>query len=268
MFSLGLNSIASKHTIGTRNAGLFSNFFAVLAHLDWCERNNRIPVVYWDSVSVYYKQGGYNGSHNVWEYYFEPISSAFYQVGDHIDRNYNAPDGTYLEHGHNFVQALTPEFRKRMNDLINKYIHVKESILKKIEEFYEQKMKNKKTIGFHIRRTDNYLSINVPMQKYIDVAMQYPDYLVLVCTDDQDALEIMKKALGSRVISYDVYRSRGNASIHHHSSYSKALAGEEVLIEVLLLAHCDIFVHAVSHVAGAALYFNPTMPNIFLEPWA
>ncbi|MGB8468142.1 MAG: nodulation protein NodZ [Candidatus Babeliales bacterium] len=260
-------SVQKKHVIGTRGAGFFSNFLAVLNHIAWCERHDKIPVVYWDRESSYYNPNKYPGIKNVWEYYFEPVASLHYTDGDRIHRRYGAPDGTTVITGKgDFTAHFLPEVRQEMFQLIQKYIHIKQRILAKVDSFYEAHMQGRPTVGVHIRRTDNYVSIHVALEEYLKRIQEFPLYQVLVCTDDMYALEYMKDALGDRVIYCDVQRSHNNKPLHHRSKYAKGLLGEEVLMEVLLLARCDSFIHAISNVVCGVLYFNPTMPHIFIDP--
>jgi len=48
-------------------------------------------------------------------------------------------------------------------------------------------------------------------------------------------------------------------------SYARAL-GTQVLMDILLLARCEHFLHAESSVASLASYFNPNMRSYFLDP--
>ena len=41
--------------------------------------------------------------------------------------------------------------------------------------------------------------------------------------------------------------------------------GTQVLLDILLLAKCDHFLHAESSVASLASYFNPAMKSYFLD---
>ena len=41
--------------------------------------------------------------------------------------------------------------------------------------------------------------------------------------------------------------------------------GTQVLIDILLLARCDVFLHAESSVAALASYFNPHMRSYFMD---
>ena len=47
-------------------------------------------------------------------------------------------------------------------------------------------------------------------------------------------------------------------------SYARAL-GTQVLMDILLLAKCEHFLHAESSVASLASFFNPYMKSYFME---
>ncbi len=256
----------NRHIIGVRDFGFFSNFFLVLAHLNWCLKHKKIPVIHWDHEFPYYQPEGYNGSKNAWEYYFKPISNRSYHVGDIIDRRYNAPDRSYIIWW-DYPRML--KYREFFNKLIKKYIHNKESILKKVESFYDKHMKGKKTIGMHIRGTDKHIEApSVSISKFIKQAKTYPkEYQFYVATDEYKLLDTIKKELkGYTIIHYDAHRSDDKEPIHYKKAPNKALLGEEILIETLLLSRCDKFIHAHSNVALAALYFNATLESILLTP--
>ena len=68
--------------------GFFSAFLQVLDNLRWCEQNGYKPIIQWGSDSQYYIPEGYNGSYNVWEYYFEPTGVAITNK-DIIKENHN-----------------------------------------------------------------------------------------------------------------------------------------------------------------------------------
>lgn len=52
--------------------------------------------------------------------------------------------------------------------------------------------------------------------------------------------------------------------LHNQDRHHKAL-GTQVLLDVLLLAKCDQFLHKESNVASLASYFNPHMKSHFLD---
>ena len=54
--------------------------------------------------------------------------------------------------------------------------------------------------------------------------------------------------------------------IHKAGDRHERLMGTQVLLDILLLAKCDHFLHAESSVASLASYFNPYIKSYFIEP--
>lgn len=250
-----------KHSIGVHASGFFSSFTGVLNQLFWCEKNDKIPVVYWDKRSFYYNESGFNGSHNVWEYYFEPVSLLQYDQGDIINYSYSIGPS-------NFYYASTDSLKRaQAYALISKYIKVNKTVQNKIDFFYQQNMLNKNTIGIHLRGTDKYkeeklISVQQIAQVALDCANE--DTQFLIATDEQQLLKALTALLkGHKIIYYDCYRSSNGQPIHHRKP-SPAQAGEDVLVEVLLLSKCDMFIHTLSNVSAGVLYFNPELEHLLV----
>jgi hypothetical protein len=261
----------NKHVIGLHIGaeGLFSELKGTMNHLFYCRRYNKTPVVYWDQTSCYYQSEGYNNSHNVWEYYFEPVSNAKYQEGDYVWHLYGAPDNTGIQ-----VEAesnRSRSFRRMVKDnIIDRYVTVKPNIQKKVNDFYDAHMKDRKTVGIHIRHTDRINDpMKVPFDKIIEQANKYADgnTQFLIATDEEQFLDKARKLLNGRVISYQSYRSKDGSPIHlsKNHNYNRALLGEEALIEVLILSRCDTFLHTISNFSYATLLFNPDLDNVLLS---
>lgn len=256
-----LSNPKNKHVIGARDAGLFSNFLGVLNHLQLCHDNKLKPVVYWDSASKYYVPEGFNGSTNVWEYYFHPVSSLSYTPGDRIHYEYIVGELEDMFWGTVCDKAA----RDKANPLIKKYIKPKGKIRYKVDAFYNKFMAGKKTIGIHIRGTDKAREVEaVPVEKFAEIAKKYPGYQFLVATDDQKLLNDLKLLIKGTVINYDCFRSEDGSPIHIKKP-SFAQLGEDVVVEVLLLARCEKLIHSLSNVSTAVLFFNNKMEN-FLIP--
>ena len=261
--------------------GFFSLFLGVLGNLDYCDKNGLIPVVQWGSECNYYQKDGYNGSTEPWEYYFEPISDISYEEaiqmdGTIIHDDYSAPDGTSIpitkckKRNKTYKKILDKEYRSSIYNLMKKYIKIKPSIRKKIDTFYDSYIEGKPTIGIHIRGTDKHREVKqISVERICDeaneLAKQSSDCQFFIATDDARLLKKVKSLLNGPVISYDSYRSTNGKPIHkRRQRYSKAKLGEEVLIEVSLLARCDKFVHTRSSVSSAVLLFNPELDNMLL----
>jgi hypothetical protein len=260
---LCLSISASKHVIGSWTpGGMGICLHSVLGHLRHCEVNNKIPVVYWGSESAYYNPGGFNGSQNVWEYYFEPVSHLNYAHGDTIHQFCQSDCGLF-----SYLYMSQP-MRTEAYRLIKKYIKIKPVVQHKIDEFYRTYMVGKKNIGIHIRGTDKVLEEKiVSPERMILEALKYADSETqfLIATDEKQILDKMINLLKDyNVVYYDCYRSENNHPLHVRGKPSYAQLGEDVVVEMALLAKCDVFVHTLSNVSAVALYLNPEMENVTL----
>ena len=252
-------------------AGFFSCFLGVVNNLIWCDKKNVTPVVYWGDDCLYYETEGYNGSKNVWEYYFEPVSQATYD-GEPIRKEYEAPDMQFVNLiSDHCKMASNKQFRAEINRIIRKYIKIKPNIQQKIDAFYASSMHGKITIGIHVRGTDKSREIKNVDRSLIfkqanKIAENYKDYQFLVATDEQAILEQAQRELKGPVIYYDAYRSLDNNPIHlDRYGVSKGKLGEDVLIEVQLLSRCNFLVNTCSNVSACVLMFNPQLDNLLLD---
>jgi hypothetical protein len=249
--------------IGQHGCGFFSSFFGALNNLMWCEKNNKVPYIFWDKSSLYYDERDEEckRKNNAWTCFFKQVSDLSYQPGDYVHNS-------YFDMSRENVIAIPPNNNQRteINALIARWIHVQESILKTVEDYYERSMAGKKTVGIHIRRTDKKCERpHIELQKIFDCANSQEADQYLLATDEQDIVELAKAALKRPVITFQVNRSCNGYPIHYNpESTNKTQAGREVLIEVLLLSKTDFFVHTISNVSTAVIYFNPQLPHIEL----
>lgn len=282
-----------KYVIGVWPNGFFSSFFSVLNHLDWCEKNNKVPVVYWDKQSLYYAD--YAGE-NVWEYYFEPVSNLCYEPFDVIHSSFTYGKGNAWYSSNVFAfWSRQQSMRDRAHYLIKKYVKLKLAIQQKIDQFYQENMANMNTIGIHIRGTDKSSEVPLVSPDYvIEAALVSADKNAqfLIATDEEKILNRMIELLkGHKVIFYDCYRSINGQPLHtivsstspgtssvsdkpqsretlnegRYRKPSSVTLGEDVLVEVMLLSKCNLLVHTLSNVSTGVLYFNPSIKNILLS---
>lgn len=253
---------SEKHVVGSWHGGFFAAFFVVLNHLDWCQNNNKIPVVYWDERSRYHNPNGFDGQTNVWEYYFKPVSQLSYKKGDELHNEYSFGWRCFNH------LATNQNMRNNAHILIEKYIKIKPSIKKKINSLFKKYIAHKPTIAIHLRGTDKHLEIPpVSPEEIIKVALMHvqPDTHFFIACDDQQLLQKMRELLHPyQVTYYNCYRSNDGIPIHYKCP-NPAQSGLDVLIEVLLMARCDILVHNISNVSTAVLYFNPDMEHVVVQ---
>ena len=260
-----------KHVIGIgshRKGGLFYNFLGALNNIRYAESKNMVPVVLWDAPYLYFEKG-HGGTDNIWEYYFEPVSSAHYEENDTIWPSNEAPDNralapTRFSKCHQYEAA---SLRKQMSEIIKKYIRVKPSIQQKIDQFYQENMAGKITIGIHLRGTDKKDELQYTFDPEImlhdanKLAADFPGCQFFIATDEEKLLKKAQNILQGKVLYCPAQRSLNGSPIHYSKQKNKAHLGEEVIIEALLLSRCNMFLHTCSSVSTAVLFFNPTLKN-------
>lgn len=239
------------------NAGMFSVFFDVLGILDFYENGSCSGFrVDFDNTGVYYDAE--KGS-NWWEYYFEPIA-----IGN-VDENVRILDCQRC-----FLFAIQVEYsmtRKRANELIQKYVHVKEEISDIVEDFYSANFSKEYTIGVHYRGTDKITEI--PLVRYIEVKNEIDKHFVQGCkifvaTDDERFLRFIKKNYGSAIIHQEIVRSNNSKPLHIEAR-DPYLRGKEALIDALLLSKTNLLIRTSSNLSLASSFFNPELPVIELS---
>lgn len=270
LFCLHIYGI-KRHVIGCEPlAGLFYNFLGVISNLTYCQKNCIKPIVFWGPQNLYYQEEGYKGKHNVWEYYFEPVSEESYNGTDPLWKINATPDGMEIipVRQNLCTNYENNDIRFKAYSIITKYIKVRYHIQKKVNTFFAKRMAGKKTIGIHLRGTDKKFEVGtIDVEALLDTANTVAkkidgDVQFFVATDDEVMLKKAKSILHHPIITYDSTRSVNGLALHHdRKNKNKAVLGEEVIIEVLLLAQCDHFLHGCSAVSTAVLFFNPWLPH-------
>ncbi len=278
------NIDSEKYILRAReNCGFFSEFLGAIQNISWCDQEGKKAVIYWDNKSLYYEPNGFNNSHNAWEYYFEPISDAKYEPGNKINRVYETPSGfgiPYKDYSH------MEELRSKMHAVIKKHIKIKPYVLDVVNNFYNKNMKNCIVIGIHLRGTDkkfeakpiNPLAVINKAKEYAQSAKKIAtqkQIKFLVASDEQRLINFAKKNLNGNVIVYaQAMRSADGKPVHYTHANNKvekgyfANLGRDVLVEALLLAQCDFFVHTRSNVSTAVILFNPNLIHFQYDGYA
>jgi len=335
--------------IDSRPYGFFSIFLHTIDNLKWAEDNGYEPYIRWGSGrvdvnsarpgaeeatrkghpkfvgdepnffepdykgeikdSLYYSLEGYNGSTNVWEYYFHPVGnseaensehkvSEIFQVGFH-DLDLDSLTEKFLIYNlHSYTplnlwlyfradpesesiaptkQSIFLNHRKRVHHYIEKYVVPKKEIMKKIEDFTSQYFTDS-VIGVHVRGTDKGSESKIGQRPYVTVdhylnvlektLKTFPKSSIFVASDNNEAIaRIFKKFRNNKIIVYNCTRMKTYDSIIpvHLSSQSGPKAGEEALIDCLLLSKCNHIICTDSNLSAAALYFNPDVTCTFIN---
>ena len=89
-----------------------------------------------------------------------------------------------------------------------------------------------------------------------------PDHAIFLATDDAEAVDVFKRAFGCRLIVRDnVQRTTSDAAEVHFRDWDRLSItdAEDVLVDTMLLAKCDVLVHASSSVSTVASIINPAL---------
>lgn len=160
-------------------------------------------------------------------------------------------------------------YRKWIHEnILNKFVKIKENILSKILNFYADHMENdKKTIGIHLRgghlRNEVF---PVPISYILEQANKFAEQeevQFFIATDQEPLLQEAINTLKGKVLYYPSQRFNKTTSPYPGVKLDPEL-GENILIEVMLLSLCDHLVHTISNVSTTALYFNPELEHTVL----
>ena len=248
-------------------AGMFFSMMSLLGALEVYE--NKLA----SGVEVAYGSNGIYGPYhdetmgpNWWEYYYEPLS-----IGTRIGNNAIATiDGNFRFHFSSI--AVNRMSRKRAHYLLSTHVHVKEHITKSVDDFVAEQFNSDSVIGVHYRGTDK--SKEAPRVSHarfirairkVIAKLDTDDFQIFVATDEQSFLNDMIALFPGKVVFFaDMIRSEDGKPIHLDSP-TPHKAGEEALIDCLLLSRCDSIIRTTSHLSHIATFFNPTMPEVLVQ---
>ena len=242
-----------------RDVGFFSMCFQVMGAVYFCEK-------YGHNLKVDFAGGPYfeeDIGDNWWEYYFSRKQFNFSRdkVGHaRLLNEWEQKDFSY------YGRALSSSVGHRLVDMLE----IQDTILDKYIDFKSKNMAGHQVVGIHYRGTDKVIgkdkeSDRVQYEDIFAYLKQDVDARFFVATDEQAFLDRIKSIFADRVISYDALRSTNSASIHSGiAGASMHKAGEDALIDCMLLASCAKLVRTDSNLSYACRFFNPEQKYITL----
>jgi len=152
-----------------------------------------------------------------------------------------------------------------------------ERILDAVRQTRERFLDGRFCIGVH-RRVGNALVADLQSKGYVPsiealintvgsmltvlTGQGISDHAVFLATDDAEAVAAFRSAFGATlVIREDVQRTTFDApEVHFRDWGSLSITdAEDVLIDAILLSHCNVLVHASSSVSTVASIMNPSL---------
>jgi len=273
---------------------LATHFIRVVKGLHLAEAHRLRPVVNIDQPYSAYRDPA--RGNNVWEYYFEPVSELRAADLDRMDRS----GLLMLEPSQQFATTLgdepraegrpgdeerDPGFARRRRvaaGIVERWVRVRPGIEAKVCAFADEHLAPGPVLGVHLRGTDWGIDASgarrpgprrlvevVEPERYlpaIDATLSaHPDCRLFVATDQQQFLDALVARYGERVAATGARRStdrRCPARIGSDEGYAR---GEEVLVDILLLARCDGLLRCASAVGEVASWFAPEVPVVDLS---
>mmetsp|Transcript_5788 Transcript_5788/g.18075 ORF Transcript_5788/g.18075 Transcript_5788/m.18075 type:complete len:1617 (+) Transcript_5788:79-4929(+) len=281
------------------SAGFFAYLLFALNQLAFAQRQKLMAYVDFGRCTVnghdHYSSGGANlyfdgtAGPNMWDYYFEPVSS--YRPGLKGFQGRALPSKTLWRLHHKESQSIFAYYygmysykraydeswyrtmRERASRLLLQYVRPRAHIVQAVDQFWSSHFApGAYVVGVHMRGTDKKAEIGgeiVPPQRYmfhIDSHLrERPHALIFLATDSPLFLRLMRERYGAKVFARNALRSERNAFLDLLADGTNARKGADVLIDSLLLSRCSFLLKSSSAVGEFAIYFNLSLHSRSLD---
>lgn len=156
-----------------------------------------------------------------------------------------------------------------INNIICKYLNLKDELNNKINQKYLDYFQNKNILGIHIRQTDHYHHGNIlDISNYITEINKLKDNYdnIYIMTDNKNIIDILKQLYSNVIIFDDVLRCDNNKGIHEDESITNNYKkGEDVILETYLLSKCSRIIVTNSNISSYVLCLQPNIEFNFID---
>ncbi|ODM05613.1 hypothetical protein BEI61_01502 [Eisenbergiella tayi] len=248
--------------------GFFAEFRALLAKLVFADRFGMVPYIIWGSDFLYKEQCLLNGIDNAFEYYFkQPFGYSLNDVNNaRLVTHSKSMQAVMIEREYKRdVYEISNEYLTVLACAYKKYIGFNKNIEQQIKEQIRSKFGREKVLGVHFRGTDFKVGydnhpVAVQLEQTVhaikEVIKDGKFTKIFVATDEEMAIESLKKEFGGIIIYYDdVFRGNSDKSIAFSNSdrqYHHYQLGYEVIRDMLTLSYSDGLVAGLSQVVVCA----------------
>ncbi|KAL9962949.1 hypothetical protein ACROYT_G032107 [Oculina patagonica] len=238
---------------------------------------------------------------NSWDWYFEPVNRGLESkvknvlcplwitdgIQDLFDfrmiNNESFKNRTDVD-GFESSEIITTQERMRVNKLIQQYVKPNSRIKEKVRMFYQRYLAGFNVLGVQVRGTDHWIETSekrLPsLMSWVKRARSILETLprprkIFIASDNNEVIQNFVSLFGKETVVFtEAVRAKAyhdqiaphDFEFEHNSAdpYEREI-GTQVLMDILLLAKCDHFLHTESSVASLASYFNPHMTSYFLQ---
>ena len=254
--------------------GFAGNIFITLNALTHLSEGDKLFVDMETNECVCTEKGvTLHDTNNSWEYYFEQISiepnETINTMNSLISANIHYEDRDFFMYPEKFV-----ELKNKFYDSFK----LKPYLVKLLNDYYDENMNGKITLGVQVRLTDMKHYHNVsPVSNYINkinqILIERPEIeQIFLATDDSEVIDILKENIKLPIIYYkDMFRA--DASNPHLHPYDRFKAdrelhryklGIECIQEIFTLSKCDYLLKAdVSSVSIIASILAENIKQVY-----
>ena len=274
------DKIGRSHPIA--GAGFGSNLHILLTIINHLSLDDNVYVDM-ETVPCVCTEKNFNkfNTSNCWEYYYD-------QIPFPKDAEIISTLATKKSHPELFT---TPHFEYKnvglldysnLQNKFNKFFKLKDYIKDELDLYYNNILKEKVTLGVHIRLTDmlyhhqNYYPTKDPMKDYINkiksILKENPNInQIFIATDDNRTIETICQNVNVPVVFHQAFRADDDTNENYiwdrmedNREFHKYNLSLECIKEIYTLGMCNYFLRApVSAISNAALFLNSNINKLY-----
>lgn len=269
-----------KLIVVPHTAGFFSCFNKVMNHLACSLHHNWIIAIEadWHISLVNGRPNfpyGTQKDGNLWEHFFQPLPFRklpfLLPIRTSAYKDYSITDTAAYD-----LYKSGQEWRNIYHAAYAKYIRIRPHIQEKVEQIYRDYLAGNYCIGVHVRNDSHAYEQKTgkmpATEKYVEkIKENFPPNnkktIIYLATDVEKVVSDFKHILGDKVIVQpNVTRSACHGKQRWCNNPDPQLKdGEEILIDCLLLARCNVIIHTTSNIATAVGFINKDIKMIYCE---
>jgi hypothetical protein len=245
------------YVIWRKGGGFFSIIASILGRLHLAQQLGATPFVDLEThPSVYQETEPVNGTRNVWEYYFEPVSNVSKETA--LEHNTHQPGGEYPR-GIPYSMLRRPLFL----DMWQQYVKFNDITNNNLESMGSAASVGSNTLGIHFRgqemRTEAGHPLPPTMRQMLAAAKNTLEHQnfdrIFLATEAKQYVSAFRRAFGSRLEVSPTFRLRNRNSYTVRKpprKFHKYNLGLEALNEAVTLSKCGGFIGCDSNLSDAA----------------
>ena len=267
--------------------GFFSDVSHVLGQLLISELTERLPIVYWGKNSLFGDGTELNAFEHYFESFsmlnineFQKNTFSYWPPkwnnANLKSKEVNKWQGSYsriagqylLNRSENvvisdfysgiidikpWIPSNHPLFKLSINEiyyyLVNKYLHPKTLIKKRVERFLQNELMKSSFIAVHARGSDKILemkNLDTVNKQYEDIINKKilidPSLKIFLMTDDTRILNRYYELYGDKIVVTKSQRTNENKGVHYKNSSNSLELGLEVMTDVYIAAKAKAFI--------------------------